>query len=158
LRGRRGGRVSEGVREQCKSSQPEGSDSDRSRKGRGLHDEDTSDGGRLWYVLNRSCHHLLLFMDQFSGKTTDRVLGALYFVIVTMTSVGYGDLFPNSDTTKLLACTFVFIGMVIIALFISNVAYYLIEKQEVLFFKSLHMNMKGSKAQMLRAMETNRKM
>ena len=99
-----------------------------------------------------------LFMDQFSGKTTDRVFGALYFVIVTMTSVGYGDLFPNSDTTKLLACTFVFIGMVIIALFISNVAYYLIEKQEVLFFKSLHMNMKGNKTQMLRAMETNRKM
>jgi potassium channel subfamily K, other eukaryote len=114
--------------------------------------------GRLWYVLNRGCHHLLLFMDQFSGKTTDRVLGALYFVIVTMTSVGYGDLFPNSDTTKLLACTFEFIGMVIIALFISNVVYYLIEKQELLFFKSLHMNMKGSKAQMLKVMETNRKM
>ena len=48
--------------------------------------------------------------------------------------------------------------MAVIALLISNVADYLIEKQEVLFFKSLHMNMKGNKTQMLRAMETNRKM
>lgn len=97
-----------------------------------------------------------LFMDQLSGKTTNRVLDALYFVIVTMTSVGYGDLFPNSDTTKLLACAFVFTGMAIIALFISKAADYLVEKQEVLFFKALHMNMKGSEAKMLGAMETNR--
>ena len=46
--------------------------------------------------------------------------------------------------------------MAIIALFISKAADYLVEKQEVLFFKALHMNMKGSKAKMLRAMETNR--
>ena len=51
-----------------------------------------------------------LVMDQISGKTTNRVLDSLYFVIITMTSVGYGDLVPNSDTTKLLACAFVFIG------------------------------------------------
>jgi len=97
-----------------------------------------------------------LFMDQISGDRTNRVLDAMYFVVVTMTSVGYGDLVPNSDTTKLLACAFVFIGMAIIALFISKAADYLVEKQEVVFFKALHMNMKGSKAKMLRAMETNR--
>ncbi|CAN6297757.1 unnamed protein product [Urochloa humidicola] len=97
-----------------------------------------------------------LFMDQISGKRTNRVLDALYFVIVTMTSVGYGDLVPNSNTTKLLACAFVFTGMAIIALFISKAADYIVEKQEVLFFKALHMNMKGGEARMLRAMETNR--
>ena len=51
-----------------------------------------------------------LVMDQISGERTNRVLDAMYFVVVTMTSVGYGDLVPNSDTTKLLACAFVFIG------------------------------------------------
>jgi hypothetical protein len=62
-------RVSGGVREQCKSSQPEGSNSDRSRKRRGSTAETSvrrwgcRDGssvcGRLWYVLNRGCHLLL---------------------------------------------------------------------------------------------------
>lgn len=97
-----------------------------------------------------------LFMGQISGKTTNRVLDALYFVIVTMTSVGYGDLVPNSATTKLLACAFVFTGMAMIALLISKAADYLVEKQKVLFFKALHMNMKGGDAKMMRAMETNR--
>ncbi|KAL5209388.1 hypothetical protein ABZP36_005011 [Zizania latifolia] len=95
-------------------------------------------------------------MDQISGKQTNRVLDALYFCIVTMTTVGYGDLVPDNDTTKLLACAFVFMGMAIIALFVSKSADYLVEKQEVLFFKALHMNMKGGEAKMLRAIETNR--
>jgi potassium channel subfamily K, other eukaryote len=97
-----------------------------------------------------------LVMDQISGKRTNRLLDAFYFCIVTMTSVGYGDLFPNSDATKLLACAFVFVGMAIIALFISRAADYLVEKQEMFFFKALHMNMKGAEAKMLRAMEANR--
>ena len=46
--------------------------------------------------------------------------------------------------------------MAIIALFISKAADYLVEKQEVLFFKALHMNMKGGEAKMLRAMQTRR--
>lgn len=97
-----------------------------------------------------------LVMDQITGKRTNRVLDALYFCIVTMTSVGYGDLVPNSDTTKLLASAFVFSGMAIIALFVSKAADYLVEKQEVLFFKALHMDMKSNEAKMLRQIETNK--
>ncbi|XP_006650599.1 two pore potassium channel a isoform X1 [Oryza brachyantha] len=95
-------------------------------------------------------------MDEISGKRTNRVLDALYFCIVTMTTVGYGDLVPNNDATKLLACAFVFMGMAVVALFVSKVADYLVEKQEVLFFRALHTNMKGGEAKMLRAIETNR--
>jgi potassium channel subfamily K len=97
-----------------------------------------------------------LVMDQISGKRTNRVLDALYFCIVTMTSVGYGDLVPNSNTTKLLASAFVFSGMALIALFVSKAADYLVEKQEVLFYKALHMNMKASEAKTLRRIETNK--
>ncbi|RLN42005.1 two pore potassium channel a-like [Panicum miliaceum] len=92
---------------------------------------------------------------QISGTTTNRVLDALYLVIITVTSVGYGDLVPNSDTTKLLACAFVLIGMAMIALFISKAADYFVEKQ-VLFYRALHMNVKGGEAKMLRAMQTSR--
>uniref|UniRef100_K3Y961 EF-hand domain-containing protein n=2 Tax=Setaria italica TaxID=4555 RepID=K3Y961_SETIT len=100
-------------------------------------------GGAKWFRRSSGCHHLLPFHG--SDIWEDRVLDALYFVIVTM--VGYGDLVPNSATTK---------GMAMIALLISKAADYLVEKQKVLFFKALHMNMKGGDAKMMRAMETNR--
>jgi len=89
-------------------------------------------------------------MDQMSGMRTNRVLDALYLVIVTMTSVGCGDLVPNSDTTKLLACAFVFTGMAIVGVFISKLADYLVEKQEV-FFKAPQ-----GEAKMLSAVDTNK--
>ncbi|GJN23281.1 hypothetical protein PR202_gb10917 [Eleusine coracana subsp. coracana] len=95
-------------------------------------------------------------MDQITGKRTNRVLDAFYFTVVTMTSVGYGDLSPNSDATKLLACAFVFVGMGIIGLFISRAADYLVEKQEMLFFKALHMHLQGTEAKMLREMQAKR--
>jgi potassium channel subfamily K len=91
-----------------------------------------------------------LVMDQMSGMRTNRVLDALYLVIVTMTSVGCGDLVPNSDTTKLLACAFVFTGMAIVGIFISKLADYLVEKQEV-FFKAPQ-----GEAKMLSAVDTNK--
>ena len=81
---------------------------------------------------------------------TNRVLDALYLVIVAMTSVGCGDLVPNSDTTKLLACAFVFTGMAIVGIFISKLADYLVEKQEV-FFKAPQ-----GEAKMLSAVDTNK--
>jgi len=91
-----------------------------------------------------------LVMDQMSGMRTNRVLDALYLVIVAMTSVGCGDLVPNSDTTKLLACAFVFTSMAIVGIFISKLADYLVEKQEV-FFKAPQ-----GEAKMLSAVDTNK--
>lgn len=94
--------------------------------------------------------------DQMTGVRTNPFLDAIYFTIVTMTTVGYGDLVPNSDASKLLACAFVFLGMAVVALFLSKVADRLVEKQEVLLFKALNMRMKGSKAKMLKAIETDK--
>ncbi|KAL2466909.1 Two-pore potassium channel 1 [Abeliophyllum distichum] len=39
-------------------------------------------------------------MDQIKGERTNVVLDAVYFCIVTMTTVGYGDLVPNSCRHK----------------------------------------------------------
>lgn len=94
--------------------------------------------------------------NQMAGKSTNPILDAVYFTIVTMTTVGYGDLVPNSVVTKLLACAFVFMGMALGALFLSKAADRLVEKQEVLLFKALNMRMKGSNAEMLKAIETNK--
>lgn len=97
-----------------------------------------------------------LARNQIEGKKTNSVLDALYFVIVTMSTVGYGDLVPNSVGAKLLACAFVFSGMAIVALFLSKAADYLVEKQEVLLVRAMHLRHKGGEAKLLREIEEKR--
>lgn len=103
--------------------------------------------GTLIFYLTR--HHM-------KGKQTNGVLDALYFCIVTMSTVGYGDLVPNSVATKLLACAFVFTGMALIALGLSKAADYLVEKQEMLLVKALHITQNVGTVEMMKEMETNR--
>ncbi|KAL5548619.1 hypothetical protein UlMin_003850 [Ulmus minor] len=73
-----------------------------------------------------------------------------------MTTVGYGDLVPNSDAAKLLACAFVFTGMALICLTLSKAADYLVDKQELLLVKALHMSQKVPSMEIVKEAETNR--
>ncbi|KAL6199752.1 hypothetical protein ACLB2K_029535 [Fragaria x ananassa] len=59
-----------------------------------------------------------------------------------MTTLGYGDLIPNSTLAKLTACAFVFTGMALVALILSKAADYLVERQELLLIKALHRHQK----------------
>lgn len=93
--------------------------------------------------------------NQIKGMKTDGILDAVYFCIVTMTTVGYGDLVPDSVLTKLLSCAFVFTGMALIGLILSKAADYLVEKQELLIVKALHMHQKPGHADILKEVETN---
>ncbi|KAF6145061.1 hypothetical protein GIB67_013412 [Kingdonia uniflora] len=93
---------------------------------------------------------------QIKGKKTNGILDSVYFCIVTMTTVGYGDLVPNSVATKLLACAFVFLGMALVALTLSKAADYLVEKQEMLFVKTLHIHQNFGATDILKKIESNK--
>ncbi|XP_073027605.1 two-pore potassium channel 1-like [Primulina eburnea] len=95
-------------------------------------------------------------MSTIIGVKTNGVLDSVYFCIVTMTTVGYGDLVPNSASTKLFACAFVFTGMALLALTISKGADYLVERQEVLLIKAMHLRRKLGPSDILKEMENNR--
>ncbi|CAM8889499.1 unnamed protein product [Rhodiola kirilowii] len=97
-----------------------------------------------------------LVKDQLNGKKTNGVIDALYFCVVTVTTVGYGDLVPGSTTAKLLACIFVFSGMAVGGLFLSKAADYIIEKQEVQFVRAMHRSDKTGPAEILKEAETNK--
>ncbi|KAJ0608655.1 putative EF-hand domain pair, potassium channel domain, EF-Hand 1, calcium-binding protein [Helianthus annuus] len=56
----------------------------------------------LYLAAGTLCFHLT--RHQIAGNKTNSVLDALYFTVVTMTSVGYGDVIPDSTLTVLLAC------------------------------------------------------
>lgn len=108
----------------------------------------------LYLVIGSACFYLV--RDQIVGKKTNGILDSLYFCIVTMTTVGYGDLVPDSVASKLLACVFVFSGMAIVALFVSNAANYLVEKQEALLIKALNRRNNSGEHQMGKEIEANR--
>ncbi|XP_015972797.1 two-pore potassium channel 1 [Arachis duranensis] len=94
--------------------------------------------------------------NQIKGLKTDGVLDAVYFTIVTMTTVGYGDIVPNSNLTKLLACAFVFTGMALVGLILGKAADYLVEKQEFLLVKALHMHQNVGQREILKEVEVNK--
>lgn len=81
------------------------------------------------------CFYLTSY--QIEGIKTNNFLDALYFCVVTMTTVGYGDLVPNSTIAKLLACIYVFTGMALGGLILSKAADYIVEKQEIFLAESM---------------------
>ncbi|KAL0926580.1 hypothetical protein M5K25_002819 [Dendrobium thyrsiflorum] len=108
----------------------------------------------IYLIIGCTCFYLV--RDQIVGKKTNGILDALYFCIVTMTTVGYGDLVPESVPAKLLACAFVFSGMAFVALFLGKAADYLVEKQEVLLVKAVHLRRKVGTRQMMKEIEAKK--
>jgi len=47
-----------------------------------------------------------------------RLLDALYFTIITLTTVGYGDLAPQTDAGKIFTIVYIFVGLSLISGFI----------------------------------------
>ncbi|CAN6362940.1 unnamed protein product [Urochloa humidicola] len=92
----------------------------------------------LAYLLAGTAAFYLAMDDMSGARSGSRVADALYFCVVTMTTVGYGDLVPSSDTAKLLACAFAFAGVGLVGAFLSRAADYLVEKQESLLFHAIH--------------------
>ncbi|KAL4562956.1 hypothetical protein LXL04_026987 [Taraxacum kok-saghyz] len=81
-----------------------------------------------------------LIQDQISGTKTNGILDSMYFCVVTMTTVGYGDLVPETYFAKILACVFVFIGMGLGGFALSKAADYIVEKEEIMVVKALHIH------------------
>ncbi|PEA53807.1 transporter [Bacillus pseudomycoides] len=51
-----------------------------------------------------------------------RVIDALYFSVVTLTTVGYGDFSPQTDFGKIFTIFYIFVGLGLVAGFIRKLA------------------------------------
>ncbi len=51
-----------------------------------------------------------------------RWLDSLYFAVVTLTTVGYGDLYPQTDAGKLFTIFYILVGLGILGSFIALIA------------------------------------
>nr|XP_043611548.1 two-pore potassium channel 1-like [Erigeron canadensis] len=95
-----------------------------------------------------------LIQDQISGKKTNKIIDAVYFCVITMTAAGYGDVGPETNLAKSLACIFVFTGMALGGFVLSKAADYIVGKQEILFVKAIHMRETYGQDKILKEAET----
>lgn len=95
-------------------------------------------------VIGLACYLLVgivcfsLLKQELHGRTTSTIVDAMYFAIVTMTTVGYGDLVPEGTAAKLFTCAFVFVGFGFLGVLVSGAANYLVEKQETILVHKFH--------------------
>ncbi|KAH7351704.1 hypothetical protein KP509_19G011000 [Ceratopteris richardii] len=75
--------------------------------------------------------------QEFSGPTTNWFFDALYFCVVTMCTIGYGDITPITPVAKLFSCAFVLVGFGIIDVLLSAMISYVLQKQETLLLNSV---------------------
>ncbi|KAM1124079.1 hypothetical protein ACFX2I_005394 [Malus domestica] len=97
-----------------------------------------------------------LMRHQIKGKKTNAILDSMYLCIVTMSTVGYGDLVPDSMLAKLVACVYVFIGMALVGIILGKAADYLVEKQEILLVRAIHFREKFGPPELLKEVETEK--
>ena len=64
----------------------------------------------------------------------------MYFVIVTLTTLGYGDLVPNSSGGRAVACLLCFSGVLVLALPIAVVGFNFVELYRVYIAKMENIN------------------
>ncbi|CAN6451713.1 unnamed protein product [Victoria cruziana] len=83
--------------------------------------------GVLVFFFNR--HH-------FSGDDTSPFIDALYFCVVTMCTIGYGDITPSSPAAKLFSIMFVLVGFGFIDILLSGMVNYVLDLQESLLLSS----------------------
>ncbi|ESQ42884.1 hypothetical protein EUTSA_v10013902mg [Eutrema salsugineum] len=108
----------------------------------------------LYLSIGTLCFYLV--RNHISGTKTNGVLDAVYFCVVTMTTVGYGDLVPSNSASRLLACAFVFSGMVLVGHLLSRAADYLVEKQEALLVRAFHLRKTFGPTDTLKELHTNK--
>ncbi|KAK6917864.1 Potassium channel domain [Dillenia turbinata] len=108
----------------------------------------------LYLGVGTLCFYLV--RHQLKGTKTNGIIDAIYFCVVTMTTVGYGDIVPNSILSKLLACVYVFTGMALVGMILGRAAEYFVEKQELLLVKVIHMHEKNGSDEVLTKAETKK--
>ncbi|KAH9627380.1 hypothetical protein KSS87_001219 [Heliosperma pusillum] len=84
--------------------------------------------GILIYWFNR---------HKFTVRETHPVVDALYFCIVTMCTIGYGDITPNSTVTKVFSILFVLVGFGFIDILLSGMVCYVLDLQESYLLKTV---------------------
>lgn len=76
----------------------------------------------------------------FKSKETFKPIDALYFTVVTLCTIGYGDIVPDSTFTKLFTCFFILVGFGIIDILLNGLVTYICDRQEAVLLSTVDEN------------------
>ncbi|XP_020535574.1 two-pore potassium channel 3 isoform X2 [Jatropha curcas] len=82
-----------------------------------------------------------LVSGSFKGTTTFKLVDALYFTVVTLCTIGYGDIVPETTFTKLFTCVFILVGFGFIDILLNGLVTYICDKQEAVLLSAVDENL-----------------
>lgn len=83
---------------------------------------------------------IYLTNGNFKGKATFKPVDALYFIVVTLCTIGYGDIVPDTTFTKLFTCVFILIGFGFVDILLNGLVTYICDRQEAVFLSTMDEN------------------
>ncbi|KAJ8763019.1 hypothetical protein K2173_023224 [Erythroxylum novogranatense] len=83
---------------------------------------------------------IFLASGSFKGKTTYKPVDALYYTVVTLCTIGYGDIVPDSTFTKLFTCAFILVGFGFIDILLNGLVTYICDRQEAILLSTVDEN------------------
>lgn len=86
---------------------------------------------------------IVLFLvkgGSFKGHRTHNLIDALYFSVVTLCTIGYGDIVPDTMFTKLATCIFILVGFGIIDILLNGLVSHVLDQQEAVLLSAVDKN------------------
>ncbi|XP_039035478.1 two-pore potassium channel 3-like isoform X2 [Hibiscus syriacus] len=85
---------------------------------------------------------ILMFLtsEGFKDTETFKPVDALYFIVVTLCTIGYGDIVPDTTFTKLFTCFFILIGFGFIDILLNGLVTYICDRQESVLLSTVDEN------------------
>ncbi|XP_042494754.1 two-pore potassium channel 3-like [Macadamia integrifolia] len=82
----------------------------------------------------------VLRSDGFNGHKTYIPLDALYFSVVTLCTIGYGDILPDTTFTKYFTCFFILVGFGFVGILLNGLVTYVLDRQEAVILSAVDEN------------------
>ena len=87
--------------------------------------------GVLVYITN---------VEGFKGKSTFKLVDALYFTIISLCTIGYGDIVPCTNFTKVFTCLFLLVGVRFVDLMLNGLLTNVLDKQRTVLLSTMDDN------------------
>ncbi|CAI8586793.1 unnamed protein product [Vicia faba] len=81
-----------------------------------------------------------MISGSFKGTTTFRPVDAVYFTVVTLSTIGYGDIVPDTIFTKMFTCGFILVGFGFIGFMLSELVVYICDTHEAFLLSMMDEN------------------
>ncbi|XP_062206601.1 two-pore potassium channel 2-like [Phragmites australis] len=79
-------------------------------------------------------------VEGFKGKSTFKLVDALYFTIISLCTIGYGDIVPCTNFTKVFTCLFLLVGIRFVDITLNGLLTNVLDKQRTVLLSTMDDN------------------